>query len=75
MPLRSSIPTGIWRRARPALRTPIGHCVMLGAALFLAERNWSGDIINVWAGIVGRDGIEPDTFYMLQDGKPVATIR
>jgi hypothetical protein len=42
-----------------------------GCALFLVERSTSGDIINAWAGIVGRDGIKPDQFYRLVDGKPV----
>ena len=48
-----------------------------GSALFLVERidNWGADdhgkIIAVWAGIVGQDGIKPDTFYSLRDGKPV----
>ena len=47
-----------------------------GNALFLVERicDWGkdhGKIINVWAGIAGRDGIKPDTFYRLVDGKPV----
>ncbi|RWB85963.1 MAG: hypothetical protein EOQ52_20665 [Mesorhizobium sp.] len=42
-----------------------------GCALFLAERATNGEIINVWAGIVGRDGIKPDTWYRLKDGKPV----
>ena len=47
-----------------------------GNALFLVERladfsDDHGKIIAVWAGIVGQDGIEPDTFYTLKDGKPV----
>ena len=47
-----------------------------GCALFLVERcdEWGDDhgkIINVWAGVVGQDGIKPDTFYRLVDGKPV----
>ena len=43
-----------------------------GNALFLVERNWvSGEVINVWAGIAGRDGIKPNTFYQLKDGRPV----
>ena len=42
-----------------------------GNALFLVERNDKYDIIAVWAGIAGKDGIEPDTAYTLRDGKPV----
>ncbi|OJF89602.1 hypothetical protein AX761_24325 [Rhizobium sp. 58] len=42
-----------------------------GNAIFLAERNDDYEIIAVWAGIVGKDGIEPDMFYTLKDGKPV----
>lgn len=54
-----------------------------GGALFLVERsrvaNWpndqliavEGEIINVWCGIAGRDGIKPDTYYRLVNGKPV----
>jgi len=43
----------------------------VGCALFLVERAEDGKIINVWAGIVGRDGIKPNTFYTLRDGRPV----
>jgi hypothetical protein len=49
----------------------------IGCSLHLDERreNYSadnhGEILNAWAGIVGRDGIKPDTFYILRDGKPV----
>jgi len=43
-----------------------------GCALFLVERAATGEILAVWAGIAGRDGIEPDTFYRLVDGKPTA---
>ena len=42
-----------------------------GCALFLVERNNSYAITAVWAGIVGRDGIKPNAFYTLKDGKPV----
>jgi len=43
---------------------------VMGAALHLDERNDDGEIIAVWAGIAGRDGIKPDTFYSLKNGKP-----
>ena len=42
-----------------------------GNALFLVERDDNYNIIAVWAGIAGKDGIEPDTAYTLRDGKPV----
>jgi hypothetical protein len=47
-----------------------------GNALFLVERIESygydhGKIIAAWAGIVGQDGIRPDTWYTLKGGKPV----
>jgi hypothetical protein len=42
-----------------------------GCALFLVERASSGEIIAAWAGIAGRDGVRPDVFYRLVDGKPV----
>ncbi len=42
-----------------------------GCALFLVERGEKREILNVWAGIVGRKGIKPDTYYTLRAGKPV----
>ena len=42
-----------------------------GNALFLAERDEDLNIIAAWAGIVGRDGIKPDCWYVLRGGKPV----
>ncbi|CAH1678214.1 conserved hypothetical protein [Hyphomicrobiales bacterium] len=42
-----------------------------GSALFLVERNDDYEIINVWAGIAGQDGINENTFYTLKGGKPV----
>ncbi len=42
-----------------------------GCALFLVERDDEYEIVNVWAGIAGRDGIKPGTLYHLVDGKPV----
>ena len=40
-------------------------------ALFLVERDMDGNILDVWAGIVGRDGVKPLTTYRLINGKPV----
>jgi hypothetical protein len=44
----------------------------VGNALFLVYRHpRTSEILHVWAGIVGRDGIDPDTWYRLgADGKP-----
>ena len=42
-----------------------------GSALVLAERDINDEIIAVWAGIAGRDGIEPGVWYTLRYGKPV----
>ena len=42
-----------------------------GCAIFLAERDDIDEIISVFAGIAGRGGIEPMTWYTLKSGKPV----
>ena len=42
-----------------------------GNALFLVERNDKFEIVAVWCGIAGHDGIKADTWYALKDGKPV----
>ena len=42
-----------------------------GCALFLVERDSAWKIVAAWAGIVGQDGIKPDTWYTLENGKPV----
>jgi hypothetical protein len=42
-----------------------------GNALFLVERDDEWQIMAVWSGIVGRDGIKPDTWYTLRNGSPV----
>ena len=42
----------------------------LGCALFLVERDYEMNIINVWSGIVGKKKIKPNTWYTLKDGKP-----
>ena len=41
-----------------------------GCALFLVERGADGEILHAWAGIAGRDGIKPSTFYTLRNGQP-----
>ena len=42
-----------------------------GCALFLVERDMEWNIVAVFAGIAGRDGIKPMAWYTLEDGKPV----
>jgi hypothetical protein len=42
-----------------------------GCALFLAERDTNWIIVAVWAGVAGRDGVKADTWYTLENGKPV----
>ena len=42
----------------------------LGCALFLVERNADSEITAVFAGVAGRAGIKPMTWYSLIDGKP-----
>jgi hypothetical protein len=34
------------------------------------ERDDNYDIVGVWAGIAGKDGIKADTFYALRTGVP-----
>ena len=39
-----------------------------GCALVLVNRDFTtSEIRHVWAGIVGRNGIKPNTFYTLDD--------
>jgi len=43
-----------------------------GNALFAIERAaWNGQIVSVACGIVGQDGLEPDTWYRCEGGKLV----
>ena len=42
-----------------------------GSAMFLCERDDEWNIINVWSGIAGQDGIKPGTWYRLENGNPV----
>ena len=43
----------------------------IGNALFAVERDDNYNIMSVAAGVVGKDGIEPDTFYVAKAGKLV----
>lgn len=40
-------------------------------ALVLVERDEEFKILSVWAGIAGKNGIKPDTFYILKNGAPI----
>ncbi|MFV1538718.1 hypothetical protein VXL03_01855 [Phaeobacter sp. A90-2a-3-a] len=42
-----------------------------GCAIFLTERNDDDEIISVFAGIAGQDGVDPMTWYSLVNGKLV----
>ena len=42
-----------------------------GSAIFLTERDLDWNIVAVFAGIAGKDGIKSDTWYRLENGKPV----
>jgi hypothetical protein len=46
-----------------------------GNALFLVYRDDDWNIVHAWAGIVGQNGIKPETWYSLNaDGQPVEAI-
>ena len=41
-----------------------------GSSIMLVERNSSMEIVAVFAGIAGRDGLKADAWYTLEGGKP-----
>jgi len=41
-----------------------------GCAIFLVERGEDYNIIEVWAGIAGKDGVKPNVWYTLESGEP-----
>jgi hypothetical protein len=47
----------------------------IGCGIYLAEYNNDGDLIHNFAGIIGKNGLEPDTFYTLEDGEPKEVIQ
>ena len=42
-----------------------------GGAIFIVERDSDLKILAVFASLVGENGIKPDTWYVLKNGKPV----
>ena len=43
-----------------------------GCGLCIVERDYSGKLVAIFSAIAGvTDGIKPDTYYMLKNGKPV----
>ena len=44
----------------------------IGSAVFAVERDAKRNIMSVACGIVGQDGILPDTWYLAKDGKLVS---
>ena len=45
-----------------------------GSALFLCHRDEDDEILHVFAGIAGRDGVKPDTWYSLDESGNLAEV-
>ena len=42
----------------------------IGGAIFLVERGRNHEVLNVFASKIGENGIAPNTWYQLKNGKP-----
>ena len=61
-------------RARNAVAANCGNGAAragVGGAIFIVERDHNYNILSVFASKVGENGIEPDVWYELRNGKPV----
>jgi len=59
------------RSLAAALGRNSGAKASSGGAIMMVERSQDGSLLAVFASLVGENGIKPDVFYKLIDGKPV----